>query len=385
MKNIYFLLFSLLLISSCKNNESSTTKEKVKVSKDDYTNVEVKYATGFVINSTETGYYISINNPWPEADLEYSFKLVKGSSTSERLPEPDASQIINIPLQKIILSSTTHIPPVVLLQEQSSIIGFPGTDYISDSSVRALIDDGKIEELGQNQTISVEKVVTMQPDLVMGYGIDGDNPVYESIQRAGIPVIYNGDWIEKHPLGKAEWIKLFGVLYGKEKEANRIFKEIEKEYLETKKLAQAFESPSVIAGATWKDTWYLPYGNSWQGKIIADAHGDYVYSNTTGTGSLSYNVERVLTDAHNADIWIAPGQYTSYKAMKEDNSAYSQFDAFKNRKVYTFALNVGARGGVTYYEEASMRPDLVLKDLVKILHPNSLPQHQLYFFKPLND
>lgn len=385
MKNLYFLLFSILLITSCKNNEISTTTENVKISEVDYTNVDIKYATGFSINATETGYYIMIKNPWPEADLEYSFKLEKSTSIKHRVPEPDAPQIITIPLQKVILSSTTHIPPVVLLDEQSSIIGFPGTDYISDTSVRALIDNGRIEELGQNQTISVEKVVTMQPDLVMGYGIDGDNPIYESIQKAGIPVIYNGDWIEKHPLGKAEWIKLFGVLYGKEKEADLIFKKIEKEYLETKKLAQSLESPSIIAGATWKDTWYLPYGNSWQGKIIADAHGNYIYANTTGTGSLSYNVERVLTDAQNADIWIAPGQYTSYKAMEEDNSAYSQFDAFKNRQVYTFALNVGARGGVTYYEEASMRPDLVLKDLVKILHPNSLPQHQLYFFKPLND
>ncbi|KEZ93297.1 ABC transporter substrate-binding protein [Nonlabens ulvanivorans] len=384
MKNLYFLLFSIFLITSCKNSDTSTTIEKVKASNLKYPDVEIKYATGFSINSTDTGYYITIKNPWPEADLEYSFKLENGNSTN-RIPEPDAPQIINIPIKEIILSSTTHIPPVVLIDEQSSIIGFPGTDYISDNSVRTLIDKGRIEELGQNQTISVEKVLTMQPDLVMGYGIDGDNPIYESIQKAGIPVIYNGDWIEKHPLGKAEWIKLFGVLYGKEKEADRIFKEIEKEYLETKKLAQTLESPSIIAGATWKDTWYLPYGNSWQGKIIADANGNYIYTNTTGTGSLSYNVERVLTDAQNADIWIAPGQYTSYRAMEKDNSAYSQFDAFKNRQVYTFALNVGARGGVTYYEEASTRPDLVLKDLVKILHPNSLPQHQLYFFKPLND
>ncbi|GAL75808.1 vitamin B12 ABC transporter [Nonlabens ulvanivorans] len=157
----------------------------------------------------------------------------------------------------------------------------------------------------------------MQPDLVMGYGIDGDNPIYESIQKAGIPVIYNGDWIEKHPLGKAEWIKLFGVLYGKEKEADRIFKEIEKEYLETKILAQTLESPSVIAGATWKDTWYLPYGNSWQGKIIADANGNYIYANTTGTGSLSYNVESVLTDAQNADIWIAPGSIPAIKPWRK--------------------------------------------------------------------
>nr|WP_052408476.1 hypothetical protein [Nonlabens ulvanivorans] len=151
MKNLYFLLFSIFLITSCKNSDTSTAIEKVKASKLKYPDVEIKYATGFSINSTDTGYYITIKNPWPEADLEYSFKLENGNYTN-RIPEPDAPQIINIPIKEIILSSTTHIPPVVLIDEQSSIIGFPGTDYISDNSVRALIDKGRIEELGQNQT-----------------------------------------------------------------------------------------------------------------------------------------------------------------------------------------------------------------------------------------
>lgn len=384
MKYLYLFLFTILLVISCKQKETQKVAPSKDLRKEVYIDTEVNYATGFSINTTETGYYITINNPWPGAKETYSFKLQRGN-TRELIPEPDVPQIIQIPVHHIILSSTTHIPPVVLLEEQSSIIAFPGTDYVSDSSVRALIDNGKIEDLGQNQTISVEKVVTMQPDVLMGFGIDGDHPVYEQIEKAGIPVIYNGDWTEEHPLGKAEWIKLFGLLYGKEKEADRIFKNIEQSYLETKKIAQNLEKPTVIAGATWKDVWYLPYGNSWQGKIIGDAHGDYIYSNTTGTGSLSYNIERVLTDAQNAAVWIAPGQYTSYAAMKADNTAYSQFTAFQNKKVYTFALNKGARGGIIYYEEASMRPDLVLKDLVKILHENSLPDHELYFFKPLND
>jgi len=384
MKNISLLFICLVILSGCKQKETKQPTIADKLTSEIYLETEIKYAKGFSIQTTQTGYYVTINNPWPDAEKQYSFKLQR-AKTHDRLPDPDATHVIQIPVNQIILSSTTHIPPVVLLKEQSSIIAFPGTDYISDSSVRALIDSGKIEDLGQNQTISVEKVITMQPDAIMGFGVDGDNPVYKQIEKAGIPVIYNGDWTEEHPLGKAEWIKLFGLLYGKEKEANHIFKNIEQSYLETKKIAQSLEKPTVIAGATWKDVWYLPYGNSWQGKIIADAHGNYIYSSTTGTGSLSYNIERVLTDAQNAAVWIAPGQYTSYAAMQADNNTYSQFEAFQNKKVYTFALNKGARGGITYYEEASMRPDLVLKDLVKILHKNSLPDHELYFFKPLTD
>ncbi len=384
MKNIYLFLCTAVLLVSCKQNKPERTATSTSRATTNYVDVDVKYATGFSIKTTQTGYYLTINNPWPGATESYYYKLQKSIGRGIGV-EPDTPQIINIPASRVVLSSTTHITPAVLLDEQESIIAFPGTDYISDASVRKLIDSGSIEELGQSESISVEKVITLQPDMVMGYGINGDNAVYEQIAMAGIPVIYNGDWTEEHPLGKAEWIKLFGILYGKEKQADSIFKSIEKSYLETKNLAKKLDSPTVIAGATWKDNWYLPYGNSWQGKIIADANGDYVYSNTTGTGSLSYNVERVLTDAQDAAIWIAPGQYTSYAAMNEDNGAYSKFTAFQNKKIYTFALNIGARGGVTYYEEASQRPDLVLKDLIKILHPTTLTDYELYFFKPLND
>ncbi|MEN8899142.1 MAG: ABC transporter substrate-binding protein, partial [Nonlabens sp.] len=188
-----------------------------------------------------------------------------------------------------------------------------------------------------------------------------------------------------HPLGKAEWIKLFGVLYGKEKEADSIFKTIEREYLNTLELVENVDKPKVLSGATWKDTWYLPYGDSWQGKILNDAGSSYIYQTTTGSGSLAYNIEKVLMDGRDAAFWIAPAQYTSYSKMLQDNTSYAQFDAFKNKQIYTHALTLGSKGGVTYYEEASMRPDLVLKDLVKILHPEIKLEHELYFFKKLND
>jgi iron complex transport system substrate-binding protein len=139
-----------------------------------------------------------------------------------------------------------------------------------------------------------------------------------------------------------------------------------------------------MAGATWKDVWYLPYGNSWQGRLIDDAGANYLYKNTQGSGSLSYNLERVLKDAQNADFWIAPSQYTSYRQMLGDNKSYALFKAFQNKQLYTFALKKGATGGVIYYEEASMRPDLVLKDLISIFHGNPGADN-LYFFDPLEE
>jgi iron complex transport system substrate-binding protein len=379
---ILYLILLVFILHSCKDVENKTNP--VAEDQTGYAPIEVNYAHGFQIKTTATGYQVTIKNPWPDSAVNYPFTLVKHQGR-EFVSKANLPVRIPIPIEKIVVTSTTHITPLVLLGEEKSLIGFPATDYISAPKVRSLIDAGNIKELGTNQLMNVEAAIILEPDLVMGFSIDDSNPTYQKIEEAGIPVLYNGDWVEEHPLGKAEWIKLFGVLYGKEKEADSIFKTIEKEYQNTLKLAAHLERPKVLSGATYKDQWYLPYGNSWQGKILKDAGADYLYAATKGTGSLAYNIEKVLIDGREATYWIAPAQYTSYSKMLADNKSYALFDSFKNRQVYTHALTVGAKGGVLYYEEASMRPDLVLKDLVKILHPDLALDHELYFFRALKE
>lgn len=383
MKNLIFLLGLGLFFTTCKKDNNSDL-QKENLNNSSYKEVSIKYATGFSIQTTQTGHYLTITNPWPDAKETYRYKIVK-KARAQHIPEPDAPTFIQVPLSRVILTSTTHVPPVVLLDKAATIKGFPGTDYISNTTVRKRIDAGKVTDVGSTEMLSIERIVTMQPQLVMGYGIANENETFTKIMAAGIPVLFNGDWTEEHPLGKAEWIKVFGLLYDKQEEAQRIFNEIETAYLTTKALVANLKPTTVMAGATWKDSWYLPYGNSWQGKLITDAGGDYIYKNTVGKGSLSYNIERVLKDAQPATIWIAPAQYTSYSNMLADQPAYALFNAFKNKQVYTFALTTGAKGGVTYYEEAAMRPDIVLKDLVSILHPEVKLAHTPYFFKPLTN
>ncbi len=341
--------------------------------------LEIKYAKGFEIRTLKNapGYQLLLKSPWPGSATQNVFYLLPSTTTPSTV-----ESVITTPVQNLVATSTTHIPPLVLLGDQDKLIGFPDTDYISAAAVRDLINKGSVEDLGANESINIERTIALQPNVVMGYAIDGNNPSLDQIQRAGIPIIYNADWTEQHPLGRAEWIKVFGILLGKEKESFQIFNQIEADYLEAKAIATQFEKPVVMAGAAWKNVWYMPYGDSWQGQLIADAGGDYVYNNTSGSGSLAYDIETVLQSSQQADYWIAPGQYTSYDKMLADHSSYSLFHAFEKMKVYTFALNTGAAGGVLYYEEASMRPDLVLKDLVKILHPTSI-DHELYFFDPL--
>lgn len=370
------LIFILLIVVSCKENKNTTNSSSAHNSNSGQ-DIEVKYATGFEIKRVNDGYTLVINKPWPGSTDIYTYHF-SIKSTGE-------NNEIQIPINHIITTSTTHLPPLDLLKETRSLVGFPGLDYISSPKVRAAINNGDVKELGQNQTLNVEEVLLLKPDVFIGFGVEGGNDNYKTIAQAGVPVIYNGEWTEQHPLGKAEWIKVFGVLYNKLEEAQEIFDEIEQNYLEAKNKVTALEKPTVIGGATWKDTWYLPYGDSWQGKLIKDAGGDYIYAATTGSGSLSYNIEKVLKDGHMADFWIAPGQYTNYSKMAMDQPAYKKFKAFNDKQVYTFARTKGEKGGITYYEEASMRPDIVLQDLVHILHPELDPKYEGYFFKPLLD
>jgi len=271
-----------------------------------------------------------------------------------------------------------------MLKKEKTLVGFPNLDYISSEKVRARIEAGKVKELGMNQNLNTEVLLNLQPNVIIGYGIDNNNPTLDNLQKNGLKVLLNGDWNEETPLGKAEWIKFFGALYGQQKKAEEIFSKIEKEYLKTIRMAQnALETPTILAGDMFEDRWYLPKGNSWGSLLLKEAKGRYLWAETTGTGSLSLSFETVLEQAKNADIWITSGQFSSLREMTSANPHYSQFKAFQNKNVYSFSGRKGKTGGILYYELAPNRPDIVLKDIVKILHPELLKSYQPYFFEKL--
>lgn len=382
MKKLFILIFFLSFIS-CKNDKE--TNENRSLPSKDQSEVILTYAKGFSIQKYGTLKIIHIKNPWPNSEKTYKYALIPRKELATiTLNKDEYDGIITTPVEKIVVTSTTHIPALELLGVEQTLVGFPGTDYISSEKVRTLIDNETIRELGKNEGINTEVLLEVQPNLVVGFGIDGNNKTFETIKKSGIPVIYNGDWVENSPLAKAEWIKFFGALYNKQTEADSVFKSIESNYLEAKKLASSISNkPTVLSGAMHKDVWYLPSGTSPEAQLLKDANVDYLWQNEESKGSLALSFEAVFTKAKNADIWISPSYYNSLEALEKANEHYTQFDAFKNKTVYSFVNITGATGGVTYYEEGTARPDLVLKDLIKICHPELLGNYQPYFFKAL--
>lgn len=369
----YFLVF--LLFIQCKENPK---KEKTITTSEN----EIQYAKGLEIYKHQGFTILKITNPWPEAKESFTYILQEKNGII-----PDSLKqfpLIQIPLKSIVVTSTTHIPALELLGVENTLVGFPDTNYISSEKTRKRIDTGKVRDVGKNESLNTEVLIDMNPNLIVSFGLNNSNPTLDNLQKSGLKVILNGDWTEQSPLGKAEWIKFFGVLYGLDSKANTIFSDIVKEYNSTLALAQKVtQKPTVLCGAMYQYQWYVPQGESWAALFLKDAQSQYLWADTKGNGSLSVPFEAVLEKAQKADFWIAPGDFSSLKEMSESNPHYNQFASFKNKKVYSYAINKGAKGGIVYFEWSPTRPDWVLKDLIKILHPELLPNHKLYFFQKL--
>lgn len=376
MKSILKIWVILILFfTACKEkNNESTSFQKIKPK------LKIKYAKGFEIQYFNSFKKLDVISPFLNSKDTISYII--HTKNSNAVPSAQKPNEIYVPVTNFVATSTTHIPMIELLNGEGYISGFPNTKYVSSSKTRALIDAKKIKELGREAELNTEVLVDLKPELVVGFSMYGKDKSYDIVQSAGIPVVLNGDWLEETPLGRAEWIKFFGVLLNKEKEADSIFTKIERDYFEARDIAKASQtSATVLSGAIMsKDIWNLPAGDSFVAQYLKDANLNYLWKDSKGKGSLSLSFESVFDKGQSAKYWIAPGYFTTKEQLLKSNKLYAKFDAFKNDQIYTPSLKTGATGGVIYYELAPSRPDLVLKDIIKITNPELLPEYEFTFF-----
>ena len=373
---VTLFLVSIIFIGCKENTHSKELQKKYKQS------IQIKYAKGFDIQYFKNYKKLIIKAPYLNATTQFEYIISTDGDSNIMYPK---GTLINTPIHKIVVTSTTHIPMLELLGVENTLIGFPHTAYITSPKTRKLIENKSIKEVGIKADLNTEILLDLNPDVVVGFSISKTNKSLALIEKAGIPVILNGDWLEKTPLGRAEWIKFFGVLYDKEKEADSIFNAIEKSYTEAKLIAsKAKNTPSILSGAIMsKDIWNLPAGESFVAQFLKDANTNYLWKDSKGKGSLSISFESVLDKGKDADIWIAPGFYRNKEQMLSRNKNYQTFTAFKNDQLFTFATNVGDTGGTIYFELGPTRPDLVLKDIIKITHPELLVNYTPTFFSKM--
>jgi iron complex transport system substrate-binding protein len=371
-----YAILSLLFLFGCKPNDA---KEKTKISA---VANSVMYAKGLELYHYEGFTVMKVTKPWPEATSGFTYILKQKNGIV-----PDSLKhipVITVPIQSIVVTSTTHIPALEMLGVENTLIGFPSTNFISSSKTRKRINAGKVREVGVNESLNTEVLIDMKPDAIVTFGINNNNSTIDNLKKSGLNVLINGDWTEQSPLGKAEWIKFFGALYNLDSRANNLFNSIETNYIKALAIAKkATKNPTIISGGMYQDQWFVPQGESWASLFLKDAKANYLWQDSKGFGSLSLSFEKVFEKGQNAEFWIAPGDYSSLKQMKDSNIHYAEFASFKNKKVYSYALNKGPKGGIVYFELASARPDLVVKDLIRIIHPELLPKYSPFFFKKL--
>ena len=376
MKWIIFAFLSLMAFG-CKEKTSTLMPPAAR---DDTGGL--KYASGFKVSLSGRAKLVEVTYPYQGASSGYRYLLVQRGDSIP--PHDAATKVIRIPVESIVCTSTTHIPLLDYLNETDKLTGFPTTDYISSEKMRKRIDAGKVAELGVDKGMNLERLAVLKPDVVMGYVMSSDYGQFRKMEDLGIPVVINAEYLEKHPLGRAEWIKFMALFFNREKEADSVFRGIEKNYLGVKAMTDNIrQKPTVLSGVLYGDAWFLPGGENYASRILKDAGCDYVWGDDPSNGFLQMSFEKVYEKAHNADLWIGTAQFNDLRSLENADHRYAKFRPFREKRVYTYDARRGAKGGSEFLELGYLRPDLIIKDLVRIAHPDLLPDHQLYFHKKL--
>jgi len=371
------LIFCIIVVMSCDVKKSSSVAPSEGLSR-----TTLHYAEGFTVHYEGGNKLVEVKRPFQGAASGYKYLLVpRGEMVTSQQPDV---RIIHIPIRSIVCTSTTHIPLLDYLNESEKLIGFPSTDYISSVTVRKRIDEGHVTDLGVDNSINLERLAVLEPEIVMGYLMSSDYGQFKKMEELNIPVVLNAEYLEKHPLGRAEWIKFVALFFDKEKQADSIFHVIEKSYVDIRKMVDTTESrPTVLCGNVYGDTWFLPGGKNYAATILKDAGCNYMWSENLSDGFLELSFESAYEKAHDADLWIGVGPYASLADIAKADHRYTLFKPFVQKTVYNYDARKGPRGGNELLELGYLRPDIILKDLVKISHPALLPGHELYFYRHL--
>ncbi|WP_194972983.1 ABC transporter substrate-binding protein [Aquiflexum lacus] len=375
--SLFILLFFSLLYSACESQKSSDLAELIELPN--------QYAKGFAIFQGEGFRVIEVNQAFPGEHKPFRYLVVEKADLE--LDKSGFDAVVELPISKVVMTSTTHIPHLDYLGVSEMLAGFPNLDLISSKETRTLIDAGKVMDLGSGAQANIEKIIDLEPDWVMISTLGDDLKNLEILKEAKIPTLLNGEYVEQHPLGRAEWIKFTGALLGKFEDAEKAFKDIEANYIEAEKLVSKNigDKPKVMAGVMYKDIWYVPGSDSWGARLLEAAGGDYLFKEQKGTGSVQLSYEYVLENAQDADYWLGASDFSSLDDMKNADPRYTHFQPFQRGNVYTYTSKKGPTGGIAYFELGYLRPDLILQDLIKILYPEILPDYSLYFYSQLHE
>jgi iron complex transport system substrate-binding protein len=369
MKHYLLSLFTLVFLFSCSGNKTAQNVETISDS------LKINYAEGFKVNYHSDYKEVIVMSPWVKGTVYARYYLVN----DVKIRTPADGVKVKIPVTSIAATSVTHFEFLHLLNELQTVTGVCSPKIIYNADITKRLAEGKITDLGDAFNINVEKTLQLNPSAVMMSGYNQNDPYAQRVSQAGIPVLFNNEWMETTLLARAEWIKFVAAFYDKEKQADSIFADIDKRYNDIK--AKAFSvknKPRIMAGSNFRGTWYVPSGRNFMGRLFADAGSSYFYENDTTAGSLPLNVETVLKNFSETEIWLNCN-FPSIDALIKSDAKHALFRPVKLHQVYNFNKRLLPSTANDFWESAVARPDLLLSDVISILHPELLPGYKTVY------
>lgn len=342
----------------------------------------VQFAKGFTIAYAGRCKVVTILSPFEQKTTATRYLLVPRGT-----PRPAGyadALVIDTPIRTLVGLSSMHVALADFLGADDILVGLGSLKYASAPRVRQRIAAGKILEAGQGKELNNEMLIARHPDLVMTTGWPGESlNRFQTLAAAGIPVMINSEWVESTPLGRAEWVKVLAVLLDKEDLVNQKFGQVVRDYQRLAALGQkATKRPRVVVGLPFKDVWHVPDADSYMTRFLRDAGTSYAWDKTKSPqGSLALSFETVAPVALTAEYWLQTGTASTKAEIIAQDARYAAFGPFINGHLYNNNRRTNAEGANDYWESGAMRPDLVLADLIKILHPELLPKWPLYYYQ----
>ncbi len=390
MRWLWFLILCALWLSGCTGIAipAPTTADSGCVTQFDPTTdyfpakSQVTHAAGFTLTYFSHYKVVEVTSPWPGTAAPETYVLVQCGT-----PVPvgfDDATVVEVPIRSLVALSSTHLPALEVLDQVPLLVGLDSDGTVYSEAVRQRVADGHISLVGSGNTVDVEQVLALEPDLIMAFSLGMDGDAHPVLRAASQTVLLNGEWLEPHPLGRAEWVKLTAALVNREATANTYFAEVVDQYERFRALAiQEPQPPTVFLNTPWEGVWYMAGGQSFVATLLRDAGSRYLWSDNDSPSSLYLDFEQVLARAQDADFWLNVGQFRDLESLLAADTRFEQFAAYQAGAVFNGDRRLAATGANDIWESAVIRPHTVLADLIAIFHPHLLPDHEFVYYRQL--
>ena len=371
----YLLCFcSVLFCCKSTSRKQSSGEQTVKEKVDTVSRIHIKYAKGFWLEEREGYVVLNIKDPQESSHTHYQYALVPRGSTVQT---PKDLPVVALPVRSAICMTSLQLSNFIKLGAMDRVVGITSTRFLFNKDMQRQVDEGLTRRIGIEGNFDNEVIMSINPDLMLISPFKRGG--YDAVKDIGIPLVPHLGYKEMTPLGQAEGIKFVGLLLGMEEVANREFDRIEQRYNSLKGMVgEVKRRPVVFSGELRGGVWYAVGGKSFLAQLFHDAGADYFLKDDPRSGGVTLDFETVYNQAESADYWRIANSFAGeycYEALKAQDERYADFKAFKEKHVVYCNMREKP-----FYESMPAEPEVVLADMIRVFHPEILPDHEPVYY-----